>query len=611
MAGKIHSYFCRSSTETSDERSSTAVVSSSIVVSSSYDESDDSGSEETPPRFSTPSLSPETAPPPKRTKRPAKHRRSGFDQAWCKEFSWLEVVRNEGGSVIGMMCCLCREHGKVPRSGSKVWLTSPCMSLRKDKLVAHSKTSVHKAAKVAYAEQQQSRQTGGIPQAFENAITCERQAIIGCCKCIYWLCKRELPHTTTYASLLTLVENLGCQYFEALRVGQNATYTSPQIAGEFLTILDGMIKEKVLNEIRQSDTYSIMIDESTDISILKQLVCYVRCVAIDGKLKTHFLMIADLPDGKADTITITLTQYLSKHDLSIDKMSSFGSDGAPVMTGCFNGVVAQLKQLNNHIISVHCVCHRLALACGQAGNSITYLKRVKESLLTLWKYFHYSPVKSANLRQIQEEMASPELKLTLVKACDTRWLSHKAAVTTLLRCLPAVLVTLRNEKNPTAVGLHKTCGQYMFVAALQLLSEALAAVNRLSLAFQRALVDLSVIRPLLISTNTTLQKLKDESPSAFEKKINSLIKKMNAEASELKSQDEDSNSVSVLSEEESSDEEPSGDEEVHITCTSNAPQRFESHVRQKFLSRVIENIQERFPQAELLEAFSILDPQGV
>ena len=246
-----------------------------------------------------------------------------------------------------------------------------------------------------------------------------------------------------------------------------------------------MIKERVLKEIRQSDAYSIMIDESTDISILKQLVCYVRCVAVDGKLKTHLLTIADLPNGKADTITVTLTQYLSKHGLSIDRISSFGSDGVPVMTGCSNGVVAQLKQLNNHITTTLCMSSPCIVRLIIASHIL------KESLLTLWKYFHYSPVKSANLRQIREEMASPELKL--VKACDTRWLSHKAAVTTLLCCLPAVLVTLRNEKNPTAVGLHKTCGQYMFVAALQLLSEALTTVNRLSLAFQRALVDLSVI----------------------------------------------------------------------------------------------------------------------
>ena len=52
---------------------------------------------------------------------------------------------------------------------------------------------------------------------------------------------------------------------------------------------------------------------------------------------------------------------------------------------------------------------------------------------------------------MQQVMDSPELKI--VKAVDTRWLSHKAAVTTLLRCLASVFVTLQQEVDPTAVGL--------------------------------------------------------------------------------------------------------------------------------------------------------------
>ena len=59
------------------------------------------------------------------------------------------------------------------------------------------------------------------------------------------------------------------------------------------------------------------------------------------------------------------------------------------------------------------------------------------------------------------------------------------------------------------------CSTYMFVASLQLLSDTLAAVNRLSLAFQCTSVDLSIIRPLLNSTLTTLEKLKDEVQTAF------------------------------------------------------------------------------------------------
>ena len=44
-----------------------------------------------------------------------------------------------------------------------------------------------------------------------------------------------------------------------------------------------------------------MIDESTDVSMLKQLVVYGRSV-VDGKLECHFLGMRDLPDGRASTI---------------------------------------------------------------------------------------------------------------------------------------------------------------------------------------------------------------------------------------------------------------------------------------------------------------------
>ena len=88
---------------------------------------------------------------------------------------------------------------------------------------------MHKAALVAAAE----ASCGGIPRKFKDAETVEMQAAVGCCKCIYWLC---ISHTTTYPHLLSLAESLGCRYFEALRVGRNAKYSSPQIVRELLCI---------------------------------------------------------------------------------------------------------------------------------------------------------------------------------------------------------------------------------------------------------------------------------------------------------------------------------------------------------------------------------------
>ena len=163
-----------------------------------------------------------------------------------------------------------------------------------------------------------------------------------------------------------------------------------------------------------------------------------------------------------------------------------------------------------------------------------------------------------------------------------------------LRSSPAVLVTLQKQSNPIAVGLHKMCSTYMFVASLQLLSDTLAAVNRLSLAFQCTSVDLSIIRPLLNSTLTTLEKVKDEVPNTFEDKVRSLITRTNREATELHAENCSG---------EGSDTDSSDDRETEppiIKTTLSEPQHFETQVRQKFLSQMILSLQERFPQSELL-----------
>ena len=48
------------------------------------------------------------------------------------------------------------------------------------------------------------------------------------------------------------------------------------------------------------------------------------------------------------------------------------------------------------------------------------------SLDRLYHFYKYSPVRTAGLREIQEVLNDPSLKLTQAK--DVRWLSHDRAV---------------------------------------------------------------------------------------------------------------------------------------------------------------------------------------
>ena len=55
---------------------------------------------------------------------------------------------------------------------------------------------------------------------------CNRKALIGALKMMYWLAKKEVPHTTKFSSLMDLSINLGGDHLSELNLGRNDHYTS-------------------------------------------------------------------------------------------------------------------------------------------------------------------------------------------------------------------------------------------------------------------------------------------------------------------------------------------------------------------------------------------------
>ncbi len=115
---------------------------------------------------------------------------------------------------------------------------------------------------------------------------------------------------------------------------------------------------------------------------------------------------------------------------------SLVSDGAKVMTGPKGGVAARLRQLNSKQINVHCICHKLALACAGASDETKYIAQVKGVLFQLWTFFAKSPKRTAVLVKAQEswrkmnlsEKARSVVARKVRKACRTCWLSTSKVV---------------------------------------------------------------------------------------------------------------------------------------------------------------------------------------
>lgn len=112
----------------------------------------------------------------------------------------------------GLYCKLCKKFDtRNRRNQSRVWNAEPCTTIRKDMLGRHESSAMHREALEQERACRMVKARGGIREAMEDQVLLTRKAVIGAMKCLYWLCKEEMPHTTKYEPLLlSLAKCLGC-----------------------------------------------------------------------------------------------------------------------------------------------------------------------------------------------------------------------------------------------------------------------------------------------------------------------------------------------------------------------------------------------------------------
>ncbi|XP_071138765.1 zinc finger protein 862-like isoform X2 [Mytilus edulis] len=475
-----------------------------------------------------------------------------------------------------MLCKFCIKFNMRPKNGSGTWVTHPCTYLVKDSVTSHSKSKNHQQATDLEAASIVASQGHGIQAALDTHTSMETTALIGAFRCMYWLAKEEIAHTTHYPSLLELAKTLGCDYLNLLKKGQNVNYTSQRTMQDMLLTINDQIQTSILQTIHNSPYFSLLIDETTDVAVVKQMTVMARYLTHDYQVKTSFLTLVDLPDGKADTIVPAIKTLMTDRQLPIQKMMGFGSDGASVMVGRKTGVATQLKSQNPEMVNVHCIAHRLALAAAQASDNIPYLQKFKDILRQLFYYYQNSAVRMSGLKEIELILGTPSIKLKEV--ADTRWLSHESAVTAIRRCLPALILSLEREASErcdaTAAGLALFVKNPLFICTISMLSDILPHLNRLSKIFQKTTVDLSLIDSMVSATQMSLQHLLNQHGEHMTN-LPDLFQQL---------------------------------AEYGVKEDSTVVDKFKDKTYQQYINNVIENLHNRFPDTALLDAFSVFDP---
>ncbi|XP_047039292.1 uncharacterized protein LOC124644115 [Helicoverpa zea] len=189
--------------------------------------------------------------------------------------------------------------------------------------------------------------------------------------------------------------------------------------------------EELIKDIGQQK-YSLIIDESTDISTSKQLGIVIRYFSRKlKKVVSSFLALEQLETSDAVGIVKALLSCLQKYGLNKNKMIGLGTDNASVMTGINNGVYKILKNDIPNLILIRCTCHSLQLAVSHASEH-TLPRNIEFLIRETYNWFAHSTKRKNEYHEIYETINCGEAPLKILQVCDTRWLSIEPAVQRIL-----------------------------------------------------------------------------------------------------------------------------------------------------------------------------------
>ena len=124
---------------------------------------------------------------------------------------------------------------------------------------------------------------------------------------VYWIAKEEIANVKL-VSLLQLLENLGVSELKYL-----SQRSCPAVRETFL-IIGEVLKEHYLEQIRQVDSFGLLADETSDLSVLEQLIMFVKFVDYElGEPITVFLSaecITDPNGPNAELLTDSILVFL-------------------------------------------------------------------------------------------------------------------------------------------------------------------------------------------------------------------------------------------------------------------------------------------------------------
>lgn len=350
-------------------------------------------------------------------------------------------------------------------------------------LDAHCTSSSHRTAvtlarefmKVCNEHQVSVRQQ--LSKAYNDKIERNKSVLSSIIKTIILCGQQNIPirgHTDTdgnFGALLRFRCETDHLLQEHLLHGpKNANYISHAIQNELIDICGQQIAADIVKECQESNYFTLLADESADVSNTEQISVCLRYVHYDREaahhiVKEQFLCFIPTRDTTGETIAGLIKDKLSAVGLGSCTMVGQGYDGAANMSGHTRGVQARMKEGFPEAVYVHCRSHNLNLAICDTCK----LPLVRNMYTVAGKVLNFIRSSPKRLQVYLEQANATRLK----RFSPTRWTYHTQSIHILLQNFSTILATLQELKTDAdvntrsdAVSLSVTLDGFEFIVTM-------------------------------------------------------------------------------------------------------------------------------------------------
>ncbi|XP_022843261.1 zinc finger MYM-type protein 1-like [Olea europaea var. sylvestris] len=141
----------------------------------------------------------------------------------------------------------------------------------------------------------------------------------------------------------------------------NCKLTSPDVQKDIVNACAIETINVIIKDVGDS-LFSILVDESRDVSMKEKMSIVLRYVDNSGYVNERFIGIEHVTSTTALSLKTAIDKVFSRYNLSMSRLRGQGYDGASNMQGKFNGLKTLILKESPCAFYIHCFAHQLQLA---------------------------------------------------------------------------------------------------------------------------------------------------------------------------------------------------------------------------------------------------------